>query len=80
LAMSTPEEGPNSAIPSTASPVETPPRSQSAFSPKLVLSLIALWVGSSALLYWISKSAWWLCALGGLGAVLVIWPGPKAKS
>jgi hypothetical protein len=51
----------------------------SPYSPKLVLALLSLWVGTSGLLYWISKSAWWLCALGGLGAVLVIWPGPKTK-
>lgn len=67
--------GPASA-PGSAEPVR--PRS-SVFTPKLIASLMALWVGASGLLYWISRTEWWLCALGGLGAVLVIWPGPKQQ-
>jgi hypothetical protein len=61
-----------------ADPEPARPRA-SVFTPKLILSLLALWVGASGLLYWISRTDWWLCALGGLGAVLVIWPGPKQQ-
>jgi hypothetical protein len=58
-------------------PEAAPQKRASVFTPKLVVSLIALWAGASGILYWISHTDWWLCALGGLGAVLVIWPGPK---
>jgi hypothetical protein len=42
-----------------------------------------IWVIATVLLRLASDSAWWLCALGGVGAVLFISPGPpppKSKS
>lgn len=60
-------------------PEPAPQKRATVFTPRLVASLFALWAGASGILYWISHTDWWLCALGGLGAVLVIWPGPKQQ-
>ncbi|HTM45627.1 MAG TPA: hypothetical protein VL137_11765 [Polyangiaceae bacterium] len=48
-------------------------------SARALIGAALVWAIASGALYFLSHSAWWLCAMGGLGLLLVIWPGPKPK-